>query len=455
MDLEQIITRIQKLKQELDSLKHLKPEYQQKLDRKLRLDWNYNSNHIEGNTLTYGETELLLFFDKMPEQSGSKDFREFEEMKEHDVAIKLIEELTKDKERSLTEGFICDLNKIILVRNFWKDAVTPDGQPTRKEIKVGDYKKTPNSVITATGELFNYPSPQETPALMVDLLQWYKEQVTNNTHPLLIAALLHYKFVCIHPFDDGNGRISRLLMNYVLLKYDYPPAIIKSEDKKAYLTALNRADTGDTEAFVTYIGEQLVRSLELSIKAAQGESIEEQGDLDKEIELLKKRLKGNDEENIKKSNKVLMKLTQMVLIPFVGGVDLSLNTFDDFFLQKECKGSIILKTGLKNWSWTNNSELLLGFNNTFQSFDKSIPIEGIRIGYYWKWFKMKSHTPTGLNCEIVINTSEYSYNISYSPTNKIMLTKSYSELITLEEQTNFIETIKRSLLAQIKSLSEQ
>ena len=454
MDLEQIIARIDELKLELDGLKPLKPEYQQKLDRKLRLDWNYNSNHIEGNTLTYGETELLLFFDKMPEQSGSKDFREFEEMKEHDVATKLVEELAKDQERGLTEGFICDLNKIILVRNFWKDAITPDGQPTRKEIKVGNYKKTPNSVLTATGELFNYPSPQETPALMVDLIQWYKEQVTSNTHPLLIAALLHYKFVCIHPFDDGNGRISRLLMNYVLLKYDYPPAIIKSEDKKAYLTALNRADAGDTEAFISYIGEQLIRSLELSIKAAKGESIEEQGDLDKEIELLKRKLKSKEPIKIIRSKEVVDGIVKESIIPLMEEIYNKLNTFNELFFESSfdiiiyTHGQGTIETKIENHS----------FKDTLNEKIHSLFIMSMKATLYWNKFKYNAHKPYVPSTQININFNDFTFMINYNansnPLSNIILTKKYDEVISSEEQNTIIESIKKSILAQIKSLSE-
>jgi|GEM_PF-282473 len=479
MDLEQIVNKIEELKWELNGLKPLKPEYQQKLDWKFRLDWNYNSNHIEGNTLTYGETELLLKFGKLPEDTRSKDFREFEEMSAHDVAVKLIEELAKEKERTLTESFIRELNEVILVKNFWKDAITPDGQPARKEIKVGQYKTAPNSVQTTTGEIFHYASPEETSALMYDLLKWYSDEVTNNTHPLLIAALLHYKFVCIHPFDDGNGRISRLLMNYVLLKYDYPPAIIKSDDKKNYLASLNRADTGDTDAFIRYIGEQLIRSLELIIKAAKGESLEEPGDLDKEIELLKRELKNKDGIKVEKSPEAVVKVIDEVIIPFIGELNKSVSIFDDLFINKTRR--IILNipkiVTATQHNPANSRVVRVRFNT---QVNKSTVIEKDSIDFgeliknktfpqhlwnkinasnncylvlelHWDRFKHNISILNAIDYEIKIHFENYTFHITMPDNNKIE--KRYDQHITADEQHKFVETIKRFILKKTKELS--
>ncbi len=199
------------LKKQLAQLQPLSIENKQRLDKKFRMEWNFNSNHIEGNTLTYGETELLLIFDLT---KGNHELREYEEMKGHDIALKLIYDLAEDKERQLTEKFIREINEILLVRPFYKEAITPDGQQTRREIKIGAYKSFPNSVLLQNGEIFHYPSPAETPAMMNDLMNWYNEASLNkNLQPVEVAAELHYKFVCIHPFDDGNGRIAQLLMN--------------------------------------------------------------------------------------------------------------------------------------------------------------------------------------------------------------------------------------------------
>lgn len=304
-----ILKQIDDLAKVLNSLLPMKPENQKILDKKFRLEFNFNSNHLEGNTLTYSETELLLIFD---DTKGSHTLREYEEMKAHDVAYNLVNEWAKDSEHPLNEKFIKDLNEIILVRPFWKDAITPDGQKTRRQIKVGEYKEFPNSVRLQNGEMFEYTSPTETPILMGELIQWYKNAVEKNEfHPVVLAALFHYKFVCIHPFDDGNGRVSRLLMNYVLIKNNLPPIVIKSAEKRHYLSALNRADTGNIEEFIKYIGEQLIWSLELSIKAAKGENIDEPEDFDKKLALLKQEFEAEDEENeIKTSlNSGVLKIT--------------------------------------------------------------------------------------------------------------------------------------------------
>lgn len=270
--LDSLFKRIDALNADLNRLKPLKKEDEERLWKKFRLEWNYNSNHLEGNTLTYGQTELLLIFDKT---TGDHDMREYEEMKAHDVAVKLVREYANDPTRGLTEADIREFNKIILVRSFWGNAQTSDGQLTRKLIQPGEYKREPNSVLLQNGEMFHYASPEETPARMGEFIDFFRTALAEGKlHPLEIAAKVHYDFVLIHPFDDSNGRTSRLLMNFVLLKNDLPPVIVKSADKKNYLNALNKADVGDFESFIQYIGEQLIWSLEVNMRAAKGESMD-------------------------------------------------------------------------------------------------------------------------------------------------------------------------------------
>lgn len=291
------MAHIDQLYNEWLALQPLKPEDKNRLDRKFMLEFNYNSNHIEGNTLTYGQTELLLLFGKVVDEANMKDL---EEMKAHNVCLRMIQEEADDKSHPLTETFIRQLHHTLLREDYTLYRQLPDGTTTSYVIHAGVYKTRPNSVITVTGERFEYASPEETPALMNDLVNWYNEaEQNNNMSPIELASVFHYRYIRIHPFEDGNGRISRLLVNYILTRHGYPMLVVKSKDKSNYLTALNRCDVvvGPTpsvgahaevkqlEPFIGYMSKCLERALIISIKAAHGESIDEADDWRKSLKL--------------------------------------------------------------------------------------------------------------------------------------------------------------------------
>lgn len=142
-----VLDKIDDLLKSLNSLPCISEDNLRKLEDKFCLEFNYNSNHIEGNTLTYGETKLLLIFGKT---EGVHELREFEEMNAHNTAYRFVGERAKDTEVPLTETFIKQLNEIILVRPFWKDAITYDNQATKRLIKIGEYKEFSNSVKLQT-----------------------------------------------------------------------------------------------------------------------------------------------------------------------------------------------------------------------------------------------------------------------------------------------------------------
>jgi len=160
MPLKQLNKHIEELYKQWLSLQPLNNKDNERLWKKIRLEWNYNSNRIEGNTLTYGETELLLIRGRV---EGDHPMRDYEEMKAHDLAIEKVRELAKDKERGLIEADIRTLNLLVLKEPFWKEAETPDGQSTRKQIFPGQYKTQPNHVRTPTGEIFKFAIPEEVP----------------------------------------------------------------------------------------------------------------------------------------------------------------------------------------------------------------------------------------------------------------------------------------------------
>jgi Fic family protein len=231
------MNKIDKLYKEWRELQPLKPEIQHRMDQQFMFDFNYNSNHLEGNTLTYGQAKLLLLFGKT---EGEALFRDYEEMKAHNVGLEMMKREARDKERPLSESFIRELNSTILAGDFYK--TSNDGE-YRYKIHTGVYKTRPNSVITPSGELFDYASPEETPSMMTDLVSWYRdEEQKGELSVLALASLFHFRYIRIHPFEDGNGRIARLLVNYILYRHGYPMIVIPTTDRKNYLNILGQCD---------------------------------------------------------------------------------------------------------------------------------------------------------------------------------------------------------------------
>jgi Fic family protein len=445
-----LLEHIESLKKAFAKLQPLSAENQQRLDKKFRLEWNYNSNHIEGNTLTYGETELLLIFG---ETKGNHEFREYEEMKGHDLALKLVEELAADAERNLTENFIRELNQAILKEPFYKEAITSDGQTTRRLIKIGEYKSFPNSVRLQNGEIFNYASPAETPALMNDLLNWYNTAAENKDQsPTEVAAEFHYRFVCIHPFDDGNGRISRLLMNYHLIKNGYPPVIIKTGDKKKYLFALHEADTGNLDAFKNYIAQQLVWSYEISIKAAKGENIDEVGDWEKKIKQLHTKLEKFTTIEKRKSSVSMIEAIYNIALPLFGFLmdkEFLLNSlFLDFQTNISMKsGNGVFKT----------IETLSSFFESYKNYPSSLSTDITEIDFDYVLIDFKKNGTNSFtlhnnlyfifepySCKFIMMTMEK------NPKQILLCEKLYHEPLDETDKENFLNVLTEYIIQQIE-----
>ncbi len=211
-----------------------------RLSRRFTVDFNYNSNHLEGNTLTYGQTEILLLFGKV---IGEADVSDVQEMTASNVGLRMMTEEAGVKDKPLTQAFIRTLHKTLLREDYTIYRSLPGGVQTSYVIHAGQYKTRPNSVITRYGDRFEYASPEETPGLMADLVDWYiSAEKEGKLSPVELAALFHYRYIRIHPFEDGNGRIARLMVNYILSRHDYPMIVVRSRKKSEYLEALHQAD---------------------------------------------------------------------------------------------------------------------------------------------------------------------------------------------------------------------
>lgn len=222
------------------SIQPLTEVEQKMLSMRFTVEYNYNSNHIEGNTLTYGQTELLLLFGRV---SGEGHLKDFNDMKASEVSVKMMQEEALNKQVPLTQNFIRTLHKTLLREDYIEYRTLPNGVQTSFVVHAGRYKTRPNSVITRYGDRFEYASPEETAALMTDLVEWYNEEERKGElAPVELAALFHYRYIRIHPFEDGNGRIARLMVNYILSRHGWPMIVVRSRKKQDYLEALHQTD---------------------------------------------------------------------------------------------------------------------------------------------------------------------------------------------------------------------
>jgi Fic family protein len=425
------VRKAELLKKELDDLRPLDGEQEARIMQKFRLDWNYHSNHLEGNSLTFGETKALILHGITAQGKPLKDHFE---ITGHDEAIKWIDDVLKDK-RPLTENFIRELHTLLLKEPHEKSAITSDGSATKRIISVGKYKTHPNHVKTQTGEIFYFATPEETPAKMHDLLNWYREQKeTKNSNPILLAAEFHYKFIRIHPFDDGNGRTARILMNFILMQFGFPPVIIKTEDKENYFIALQQADAGILEPFIEYIAKNLANSLEIMIKGAKGESVEEDNDIDKEIFLLEQKLNSiSKKANTLKSRSSILKIFNDFIIPFVNPLISISEKFSKFYSE----------SGFLLWVDNSTSKRISPVKLIQSAFTRiQLPneaeINALMLEYFFSDFKQIGMGEFNYSTKIRFDFNKTFYTIT-SENLKYFITKSYDEGISNDEIKTIID----------------
>jgi len=181
----------------------------------------YNSNAIEGSTLTYSETKLIL---NEGITIGGKSMNEHLETINHQEAISFIEDIAKIETKEVSLVDIKNIHHLILKGIDNKNA--------------GSYRIQNVGVVKSDGSIHNFAEPLKIDEKMKEFIEWLHTQTIEE--PILLAVLVHLKFVSIHPFIDGNGRTARLLMNLVLLQNGYPQAIIKVVNRAEYIQAVEK-----------------------------------------------------------------------------------------------------------------------------------------------------------------------------------------------------------------------
>jgi len=243
---ENLKNSIERKLRDLNNLRPLPPSAVRKLKEQFEIEMTYNSNGIEGNSLTLKETFLVI-------NEGitvkGKPLKDHLEAKNHYEALEFLSDLVeRGKRHTASEVLIRNLHKLIMLETDKNWA--------------GKYR---NSDVFIAGSSHKPPSAIEVPILVRNLVYWLNQN-RKKLHPVELAAIFHHKLVYIHPFFDGNGRTARLVMNLLLMQVGYPLVVILKNDRKKYYQVLNRADKKDYTPFVRFIAQAVERSLDIYLK---------------------------------------------------------------------------------------------------------------------------------------------------------------------------------------------
>ncbi|MDP3724834.1 MAG: Fic family protein [bacterium] len=233
-------------KQALDKFRPLPAALAKNLDEWYRIELTYTSNAIEGNTLSRAETALVV--EKGLTVDG-KTLQEHLEAINHAQALTFITSLVSKKRQAITPDDILAIHKLIL-----------------SKIDDANAGRTRTIPVRIAGSTVIMPNAVKIPMLMREFFHWLHSPLTE--HPARIAAQAHHRLVSIHPFVDGNGRVARLFMNTLLMQEGYPPAIIRKEDRRRYINAIEKAQLGDSlDDFFTLVYEAVGRSLDIYLES--------------------------------------------------------------------------------------------------------------------------------------------------------------------------------------------
>lgn len=252
-ELSGLLRSCEQLHAEWDGLKPLQDVQLQNLNAHFDTEYTYESNRIEGNTLSLHETSLVVHKGLT---IGGKSVREHLEAINHQDAIGYLRQLAQSRQ-AFSELVIRELHTLVL------RGIDP--------AHAGRYR-TIN--VRISGSTHVPPEFYDVQRQMAALVRWYHQQ-RKSLHPVVLAADLHHRLVSIHPFTDGNGRTSRLVMNLVLMRAGYLPAIIRGsqEMRHAYYDALESAHVrGSAEPFRIFVAKAVIQSMEDYLDAVRGGS---------------------------------------------------------------------------------------------------------------------------------------------------------------------------------------
>lgn len=443
------LQQIEQLQQAIQQHGKLSEDVLKKINYKFRLEWNYTSNNMEGNSLTKQETRSVMVGNITVEGKPIKDVLE---MKGHDEVINSILKMGKG-ELNISEKRIKEIHAGIM----------HEEDPEKKK-QIGVWKKDPNYLYNYKQERFDFAAPADVPERMHQLINWLSAQKENiqrgdadALHPVQLAFQFHLDYISIHPFYDGNGRTVRILTNLILISYGYPPVYVKENEKETYYQYL--ADIqgygGSPDLFFDFMAGLLIRSLQLVLDAAEGKDIEEPDDLLKEISLWKQQLNNNLPEAQPKSDDMVVELYIKCLNSLYEMFHEKMHqAFYDLFAEWDEKGYVNnSNNGSKNKLMIDERMQYLSniladptLINKIQTSNASI--DNISLNIRMLGFKKDGTNAFNTVAEIRTEFESYKYTVKLTP--RIIIEKLYGEWISVAEQTVLVNNSVREVFKIIK-----
>ncbi|MCB9264786.1 MAG: Fic family protein [Lewinellaceae bacterium] len=446
--LKALLSRIDALKAEMDSEGPLSDEARRRLNNKVRLELNYHSNRIEGNSLDYGETKLLLLKDLT---ANGKPLKDHLEIKGHNEALKKLEAIA-GKELAITENLIKEFHNILLIDPF-KDY---------PELLPGVYKDRPNYLYNYRGERVDFLPPDEVPNALNELINWtnnalnlpkarkkkYRRELY-DIHPVLVAAEFHLRFVNIHPFIDGNGRMARIFMNLILMQCGFPPVVIRNETRDEYYRAIETSRQRGTEEFFIFIGQRVVEALEFYLSVAQGGPVEEPDDWEKRIELLQRSLEEEEAPTVEKTNELLWQRFQDSFLPLFELLEQKLRRFDGFYAKHQHGPKYATQEAITGKEKEEPFEAFI--RRTYEQ--EKLPVfQELGYRFHWEGLKNSGTQLFELAFSVRINLEHrFKYSVSVAFPEIPDMEKLYSQTISEEERRNLVRQVGDKLVEIVEN----
>ncbi|MCO5937169.1 Fic family protein [Mucilaginibacter sp. RB4R14] len=426
-----------------------------KINYKLRLEWNYTSNSMEGNSLTKRETRTVMI-DAI--DVNGKPLKDIQEMKNHDKVVSTIMRMGKG-ELNMSESRIKEIHTGIMYEE------NPENQKY-----IGQWKNADNYMYNNEGERYDFVPHDHVSQRMHELVNWTndeKEKIARDQkgaiHPVSLALKFHLDYLNIHPFYDGNGRTARIFTNLILISYGYPPLYIKETEKKNYYKYLTDIQSygGDTNLFNDFMAGLLVRSLQITLDTIEGKEIEEEDDFVKEIQLLKAKgsIKGKP-----KSPKVLYNTYRIIETELWERIKQTLGHFKELFNEFQIFCSVNNSHQISDPDWHLTASEVNGILNNLgkkKIFGIDIYENDVKnIGWEYKLFSLNgAEIPIDFCIYLNIDFRHYGYDLNIMATgsqDEIFLKsiynreKKYEESFSINQLSEVVNAIKNHLINEIK-----